>query len=157
MLLRDQFADALQDAQLQVYVKQAHVDNLQDALARALEFESFMKTSAISARRYERADVQPRRSQVRGRVKKRRGGQFGGSCWGCGREGHRRQDCPDTPRSPRSLSADRGRQGASRPCCWECGQPGHMARSCPEARSSGNDARLSRRASGQTGTSRPHS
>ena len=46
VLLRDQFVDALEEVQLKIYVKQAHVRDLQEVLARALEFESIVRTSA---------------------------------------------------------------------------------------------------------------
>lgn len=41
VLLRDYFVDALQDQLLQVYVKQAYTTGRQEALAHALEYESF--------------------------------------------------------------------------------------------------------------------
>ncbi len=46
VLPRDSFVDALDDQQLQIYVKQAHPGDLQVTLARALEFEAFLKTTS---------------------------------------------------------------------------------------------------------------
>ncbi len=46
VLARDSFTDALDDQQLQIYVKQAHPGDLQVALARALEFEASLKTTS---------------------------------------------------------------------------------------------------------------
>ena len=160
LLLRDQFVDALQDQQLQIYVLQAHVGDMQQALARALEFESFIKKSAPGGRREQKEETYVRRNQMRGRDRKPRTAQFGGRCWGCGQQGHRRQECTTVPRSPRSLSADRGRQGSPSPCCWECGEAGHLARACPStgaARRQGNGARLGQRGVGQPRPARPHS
>ena len=54
LLVKDQFIDALGDPQLQVYVKQAHAADLQEALARALEFESFVASSGVMRRVAER-------------------------------------------------------------------------------------------------------
>ena len=42
VLSHDSFIDALQDQQLQIYVKQAHPGDLQLALARAMEFEALI-------------------------------------------------------------------------------------------------------------------
>ena len=160
ILLRDQFVDALLDHRLQVYVKQAHVDNLQTALARALEFESFGTPSVAVTRRDAGTEHQSRRTRTRGSDKER-GGAFGGSCWTCGEAGHKQRRCPVVAARPaRSRSAERSRQGAQRPCCWECGQPGHLARSCPASgttRYQGNGAGLGQRGSGQPGPGRPHS
>ena len=158
ILLRDQFVDALQDQQLQIYVLQAHVVNMQQALARALEYESFIKKGVPGVRKEPKGETYVRRNQMRGRGQLH--GRFGGRCWGCGQQGHRRHECTAAPRSPRSLSADRGRQGSPSPCCWECGETGHLARTCPTAgvtRRQGNGARLGQRGVGQPRPSRPHS
>ena len=156
LLLRDQFVDALQDQQLQIYVLQAHVEDMQQALARALEFESFMRKGAAAAKRETRENTNVRRSHVRGRNKKPRSEQFGGRCWTCGQQGHRRAECPEAPRPSRSQSAERGRGGAQRACCWTCGQAGHLARSCM-ASGQGNFSGAGRRGTGQPGPPRPHS
>ncbi|KAK8373940.1 hypothetical protein O3P69_014567 [Scylla paramamosain] len=43
ILLRDQFVDAIDNQQLRIYVQQAHPKDLQEALARGLEVESFLR------------------------------------------------------------------------------------------------------------------
>ncbi|KAG0715519.1 hypothetical protein GWK47_011790 [Chionoecetes opilio] len=45
LLLRDQFVDAVNHPQIKIYIQQAHVEDLQQALARGLEMESFLRTS----------------------------------------------------------------------------------------------------------------
>ncbi|KAK8388666.1 hypothetical protein O3P69_020566 [Scylla paramamosain] len=45
ILLRDQFVDAIDNQQLRIYVQQAHPKDLQEALARGLEMESFLRTT----------------------------------------------------------------------------------------------------------------
>ena len=155
LLLRDQFVEALRDhEQLQIYVLQAHVSDMQQALARALEFESFLRSTAGRSRRDSGGEMRVRGAQVKRRGKERRGGGFGGRCWSCGQQGHTRRECAAAPRSPRSRSAERGRQRAPSTCCWECGETGHLARSCP-ARNPGNGPGLGHRAGQPTG--RPHS
>ncbi|KAG0715491.1 hypothetical protein GWK47_011819 [Chionoecetes opilio] len=53
VLARDHFVDALIDQRLQIYVKQAHPEDVQVALARALEFESFLHQDAAQAEESE--------------------------------------------------------------------------------------------------------
>ncbi|KAK8389762.1 hypothetical protein O3P69_009038 [Scylla paramamosain] len=67
VVARDSFIDALDDQQLQIYVKQAHPGDLQVALVRALEFEAFLKTTSGQG-----AAAQPRRD-LRGRKEKLKG------------------------------------------------------------------------------------
>ncbi|MPC83287.1 hypothetical protein E2C01_077994 [Portunus trituberculatus] len=55
VLAIDHFVHALQQQQLQIYVKQAHARDLREALARVIEFESFLYTSG-----YEEETVRPR-------------------------------------------------------------------------------------------------
>ena len=157
VLLRDQFIDALLERELQLYVRQAHVNDLQKALARALEFESFMKATDSGPGRNTGTNLQARRVQNRSKSPRGRGEV---KCWMCGELGHLRRDCPGAPRRPQSPPAGRRRQGSPRPCCWRCGEAGHLARSCPAAgaaRGQGNDARLDRGANGQPGPRRPRS
>ncbi|KAK8386278.1 hypothetical protein O3P69_010757 [Scylla paramamosain] len=45
ILLRDQFVDAIDHQQMRIYVQQAHPKDLQEALARDLELESFLRTT----------------------------------------------------------------------------------------------------------------
>ncbi|MPC68538.1 hypothetical protein E2C01_062740 [Portunus trituberculatus] len=81
LLMRDQFIDALEDAQLQIYEKQAHVANLQEALAWALEFESFVKTSTGRSRTDSKRNQRYRRSRVKDGPRKSRARPFRGACW----------------------------------------------------------------------------
>ncbi|MPC43581.1 hypothetical protein E2C01_037231 [Portunus trituberculatus] len=46
VLSRDAFVDTLEEQQVQIYVKQAHPADVQQALARAMEFEAFLYTTA---------------------------------------------------------------------------------------------------------------
>ncbi|MPC73291.1 hypothetical protein E2C01_067614 [Portunus trituberculatus] len=46
LLYRDAFIDALEDQQVAIYVKQAPPADVQQALARAMEFEAFLYTIA---------------------------------------------------------------------------------------------------------------
>ncbi|MPC07888.1 hypothetical protein E2C01_000456 [Portunus trituberculatus] len=45
LLTRDCFVDALQDSRLQIYVKQAHPKDVKEALTRASEMVTFLKTT----------------------------------------------------------------------------------------------------------------
>lgn len=49
LLARNAFTGALQDYQLQVYIKQAHPGNLEVVLVRAMEFEAFLKGACLSS------------------------------------------------------------------------------------------------------------
>lgn len=138
VLLRDQFVDALQDYQLQVYVKQAHTTNLQQALARALEYESFRISSGT--RLADHQDVYARRSGI----KEQRGGtstsSFTGECWACGQKGHRRNECSKKQQSGPQWKST---QYKYQPCCWNCGQSGHLSKTCPQqGKGMGNDRGL---------------
>ena len=144
VLARDFFVDALQDQQLQIYVKQAHPGDLQVALARALEFEAFLKTtSGLEAASPPRRDLHGRKARVEETpARKASPGGFRGVCWRCGERGHRRSQCPGErrTRSPDRLSPD-----AFRPCCRDCGRAGHRSSSCPASRGmepAGNTGRL---------------
>ncbi|KAG0710289.1 hypothetical protein GWK47_023141 [Chionoecetes opilio] len=161
VLLRDQFVDALDDQQLKVYVMQAHVGDLQEALARALEFESFVQSSSARPRLDQvRRDFRSRRSQVRSRVEEGATGSFPGECWSSRRMGHMRRNCPD---ANSSLSGERRRAGEHQSGCRECGQMGHLASACPrdehEDASSlpGNTGRLGGRGWRQPSPFRSHS
>lgn len=132
VLARDAFVDALQNHQLQIYVKQAHPGDLQVALARAMEFEAFLKTSSCLA------DYSKPGSDVRGRrAKSERGAvsresspaKFGGHCWACGERGHRRDRCS---RGRRTRSLDRSKSGDSQACCKDCGESDHRSGACPK-------------------------
>ncbi|MPC48911.1 hypothetical protein E2C01_042697 [Portunus trituberculatus] len=58
VLSRDAFVDALEDQQVQIYVKQAHPADVQQALAKAMEFEAFLYTTAVAVTPYHRFAVQ---------------------------------------------------------------------------------------------------
>ncbi|KAG0718706.1 hypothetical protein GWK47_007516 [Chionoecetes opilio] len=93
VLARDHFVDALIDQRLQIYVKQAHPEDVQVALARALEFESFLRTSGdVTEPTFPRRAIRARRAQTKTPPRQRRASTdaFKGSCWGCGRTGHKR-------------------------------------------------------------------
>ncbi len=96
VLARDSFIDAVDDQQLQIYVKQAHPGDLQVALARALEIEAFLKTTsgqgAAAQPRHDRA----RKAKVEKKPPSRKASPdgFRGSCWGCSEKGHR-QSVPE--------------------------------------------------------------
>ncbi|XP_045111057.1 uncharacterized protein LOC123504537 [Portunus trituberculatus] len=151
VLARDSFVDALNDQQLQIYVKQAHPGDLQVALARALEFEAFMKTSGSSAAAAQpRRDLQGRKATVEKKAaSRRRADGFRGSCWSCGERGHKRSQCS---RGRRTRSLDRLSSDAFQPCCKECGKSGHRGSACPkpkEVAQAGNSDRLEKGANTQ--------
>lgn len=130
ILARDAFVDALQDHQLQIYVKQAHPGDLQVALARAMEFEAFLKTSSHLAD-YSKplGDVRGRRAKSERSAVSRESSpaEFGGRCWTCGEKGHRRDRCP---RGRRLHSLDRPRSGGFQACCEDCGKSDHRSGTC---------------------------
>ena len=132
VLSRDAFIDALQDHQLQIHVKQAHPGDLQVALARAMEFEAFLKTaSTLSTIAQPRRDLRGRKAKVeeKGASRKASPEAFRGSCWGCGEKGHRRGQCQ---RGRRTRSLDRSSSGAFQTCCKDCGKSGHASSACPK-------------------------
>lgn len=161
ILLRDQFVDALDDQQLQVYVKQAHVGDLQEALARALEFESFVQSSSVrpradQARREFRAQRGCVRSRGEGTVRR----SFSGECWDCRRVGHMWRDCPT---ANRSLPGEQQSTGVDENGCRGCGRTVQPASSSPRAEreggssSPGNGGRLDGRGQRQPSPTRPQS
>ena len=131
VLARDAFVDALQDHQLQIYVKQAHPGDLQVALARAMEFEAFLKTSSrLADYAKPRNDVRGRKAKVERKAASRETSpEFGGRCWGCGEKGHRRDRCP---RGRRTRSLDRPKSGGFQTCCKDCGKSDHRSSACPK-------------------------
>ncbi|MPC81204.1 hypothetical protein E2C01_075811 [Portunus trituberculatus] len=52
VLSRDAFVDTLEDQQVQIYVKQAHPADVQQVLARAIEFEALLYTTAAAVMPY---------------------------------------------------------------------------------------------------------
>ena len=160
VLLRDQFVDALEDAQLKIYVKQAHARDLQEALARALELESFVRTSAGRPSVDAERGLQVRRGRMKNQASE---GQFRGACWKCQEIGHKKADCRRSPALPRTHSAEQVGQYTYQPCCRECGQLGHVSRSCPENKQAsktvetGNGSRLGKEGHHQPVPPRPFS
>ena len=132
VLARDLFIDALQDHQLQIYVKQAHPGGLQVALARALEFEAFLKaTGGLRAATRPHRDLWGRKAKVEKKAvsKKVSPESFHGACWGCGEKGHRHSQCP---RERRTRSLNRLSTGAFQPCCKDCSESDHRSSACPK-------------------------
>ena len=106
VLARDSFINALQDQQLQIYVKQAHPGDLQIALARALEFEAFLKaTGGLRAAARPHCDLWGRKAKVEKKTVSRKVSPegFHGTCWGSGEKEHRHSWCPRERRT-RSLN-----------------------------------------------------
>lgn len=126
VLLRDQFVDALVEPQMKIYIKQAHPSDLQESLARALEFESFVRTSGsgpaiLGVGRH----FQARRSQAMDPTSQMSSYVFRGKCWGCDQRGHRQSECTQMWRTG---SMEKNRQ--HQPCCRKCGHFGHLSGAC---------------------------
>ncbi|KAK3885218.1 hypothetical protein Pcinc_010562 [Petrolisthes cinctipes] len=123
ILLRDQFIDVLDTGELKVQVKQAQPRNMQEALARALEFESYVRSSTNT---YARSNFPAGHSTG---FKARKGQvceveNFEGSCWYCRQPGHKKEDCFKWQRE----------QGKIVGGCWFCGNPGHKREDCYKLR-----------------------
>ena len=169
VLARDSFVDALQDPRVQMYVKQAHPVDLQAALAQALEYEAFTRSTRgamaaapepTSPRRHHFQARRARTQQAATGGSKAAGPrEFRGACWQCGQVGHRRSECK-TGRKTRSLDDLRTRS-PTRACCWNCGQQGHRRSSCTQLKDmmmvGGNMDRLGAGAAAQPPTVEPHS
>lgn len=139
MLAKDCFVDALCDRQLQVHVKQAAPRNVQEALARAAEFEAFLLTTTTAPNSlYSRpaSEMTGRPHHVRARraqpgrfssPQSQRGGPgaFKGSCFSCGQKGHKKYQC-----RRRSRSVEDQHRPVFKPCCWACGENGHTTKEC---------------------------
>ena len=137
VLASDHFVHALQQQQLQIYVKQAHPRDLREALARAMEFESFLHTTGCEEEAVRpRRDFRARRMQMEKpaaakptEAERTSAGEFRGSCWGCGERSHMRSRCP---RGRRTHSLDRLPPYNFEFCCWSCGQLGHVSSACSQ-------------------------
>ncbi|CAI9725199.1 caspase-1-like isoform X2 [Octopus vulgaris] len=93
--------NALDSANIKVQVKQTRPGTMQDALASALEFELYIKSSTGNFRVSCSSGFQAKRENIReteglgnshgpcGKDKE----MTGVCCWHCGRPGHKRQDC----------------------------------------------------------------
>ncbi|MPC58325.1 Gag-Pol polyprotein [Portunus trituberculatus] len=125
VLVRDQFVDALESVEFKIQVKQAQPKSLAEALARALEFESYVRSSTSNSRMEGSSRFRSQRAVLG------ESGDFSGSCWNCGRVRHRAEDC----------SCSRTRRI---PRCWSCNKPGHLKRECPKM------AELKKKASART-------
>ena len=75
VLACNHFVDALGDQQLQIYMKQVRPEDMQMALARALEFEPTFPCHAFRACR-----TQTKTLFKHGRMSS---STFKGTCWGC--------------------------------------------------------------------------
>ena len=162
VLTTDHFLDALQNRELQLYVKQAHPKDVKEALARALEHEAFTRTSvggwsvASTSTTFPTRTFHARRAQTYGpphSPNKKKWKQqpssgrsspvpFQGSCYGCGQKGHKRSQCR---RERRTRSLERPATSAFQPCCKSCGQYGHFSIACrnpKETVQAGNGASL---------------
>ncbi|KAK8376506.1 hypothetical protein O3P69_009860 [Scylla paramamosain] len=116
ILLRDQFVDAIDHQQMRIYVQQAHPKDLQEALARGLELESFLRTTRelpngnyaaphkVKARKGRMGTPPPSSSPHLGRLR--------GKCFSGEQMGHSKKYCPVTGRSSVPTSQ---RATASRP------------------------------------------
>ncbi|XP_063877118.1 uncharacterized protein LOC135109619 [Scylla paramamosain] len=98
ILLRDQFVDAIDHQQMRIYVQQAHPKDLQEALARGLELESFLRTTRelpngnyaaphkVKARKGRMGTPPPSSSPHLGRLR--------GKCFSGEQMGHSKKYCP---------------------------------------------------------------
>ncbi|XP_076051361.1 uncharacterized protein LOC143031438 [Oratosquilla oratoria] len=131
ILLRDQFVDAIDNQQLRIYVQQAHPKDLQEALARGLEMESFLWITR------ERPSWNSDSYKVRakkGKVDKSPSrpaspsGEFWGKCYSCGQQGHSKKYCPQGTHGGKAVGAGAGPH-RYKPCCWSCGE-GYKTAGC---------------------------
>ena len=132
VLLKDQFVDAVDNVQIRVYIQQAHVQTLQEALARGLELESILRSNPRKVTSYPDtpAPFRARRgfsSSSPSTSQSPPPGEFRGNCFGCGQQGHSRRYCPQKNQGKNTPG-----QYRYRPCCWHCGR-GHVTSSCPSA------------------------
>ena len=144
VLLRDQFVDAVDHPQIRIFIQQARVKNLQEALARGLEMESFMRTSSersttspgsghMFRARQDRVRTPPPRSSPLSRSPPPPSGIFRGNCFSCGQQGHSKRYCPQGGSSSSSRLGSEGQgQYRYKPCCWHCGQT-HRSSDCPHS------------------------
>ena len=132
VLSQETFIDALEDQQMEIYVKQAHPEAVQQALARA-----FLCTSGAAMTLHRRLAAQNpplrhlpvRNAQVQqGRRKRTSSGGLSGFCWKCGQRGHHHSDCLGERRTG-SLEDVRARSPTT-VCCENCGQQGHRCATC---------------------------
>ena len=140
ILLRDQFVDAIDHQQMRIYIQQAHPKDLQEALARGLELESFLRTTR--ERPNGNYAASPKVKARKGRVgtppssSSPPPGDFWGKCYSCGQPGHSRKYCSQGKSSSKTDSAGTG-QYQYKPCCWNCGK-GHRTPECTYVPASGS-------------------
>lgn len=147
MLARDHFVDVLRDQQLPIYVKQAHPEDLQIALARALEFESFLQSTNYDVSLVPHRNIRVSRARAQESIspEKVREGRIEGACWGCGECSRGRVKSP-------------GRPYTYEPSCWDCGQLDHLSKEYPNTGKTnqwGNVRRLDSGAESQPTPPRP--
>uniref|UniRef100_A0A0L8FGB1 CCHC-type domain-containing protein n=1 Tax=Octopus bimaculoides TaxID=37653 RepID=A0A0L8FGB1_OCTBM len=127
----EQFIDALYSIDLKVQVKQTRPGTMQEALARAMEFESYVKSSTGNFRVSGSSGFKARRVKVHeveglGNSRKlceQKEEMTGVRCWHCGRSGHRWRDCyswrREKKQNDRAGSVFKGE-------CWSCKEKGHL-------------------------------
>ncbi|KAK8372284.1 hypothetical protein O3P69_010932 [Scylla paramamosain] len=160
VLLRDQFVDAVDNVQIRVYIQQAHVQSLQEALARGLELESILRSIPRKMTSYPdtQAPFRARRGaglplDVTVPTSRRVSREL---LWV--RTARPQQEILSSEESGKSASG----QYQYRPCCWHCGKE-HLASSCPTApptvtaQDKGNSAGLEGGALNQPSPKRPQS
>ena len=141
-LTKDQFADALQNRELQLCVAQARPKDVREALASALEMEAFLCTSVGAPASWAPQKAFPTRELRTRRARAATGAEekastssgrsspveFKGACWACGEEGHMRRQCKG---ERRTRSLERPAALPFQSCCWSCGKFGHFPVACP--------------------------
>ncbi|KAG0730516.1 hypothetical protein GWK47_028093 [Chionoecetes opilio] len=157
-LTMDHFVDALQNRELQLYIKQAHPKDVREALAGALELEAFMRTSVggVSTMGLPHPRVQcqacsgaqPAQEEATDlwTLESRRDPRPLLGMWP---KGHWLYQCT---RGRRSRSLERPAPNAFPPCRKSCGEYGHFSITCPwpkDVEQAGNEGPLAGGAASQ--------
>lgn len=165
ILLRHQFVDATDHLQIRIYAKQAHPNDLQEALVRDLYLESFLRsTRERPSKNYvDSHKVKTRKECVETPPSSSlpSPGGFRENCYSCRHPGQSRKYCSQDKSNSKPESAD-AEQYQYKPCCWNCSK-GHRTRECTRVpandrkQAEGNQQRLAERVGRQPESPRPHS
>ena len=127
--LIEMFVDGISENSIARKIIREGPANLQTTVRVAVNEQNLNTRFALRNREFGSSSMTPRRHEPTKRHETpMEVDKFSGSCFNCGRKGHRATEC----RRPKQVNAVKA-EGKS-PFCWDCGKTGHTRQGCPGQR-----------------------